>query len=194
MRVGEFERFVDPAKDAQAHPRAAPRRSCSIMTRWSTALICAILLFSVTGATKPDLQPVLSAEEWFNGRPSSDLGGKVVVLDVFTVDCINCRNVVPALRDLYRRDRSRGLAIVGIHSPETPAEKQPGYVAENLRAQGIVWPVAVDDDFSLWKAYGVDAWPTQLFFDRHGRLRKTIVGDSQDGLVRSTVEALLLER
>ncbi len=166
------------------------------MKRWSTALIGAILLFAAApaGAT-PTLQPVLSAGDWLNARPNGqDLTGKVVVLDVFTVDCINCRNITPALRDLYRKDRAKGLAVIGIHTPETPAEKQRGYVTENLRAQGIVWPVAVDNSGSLWNAYGIDAWPTQLFFDRHGRLRKVIVGDSQDDLVRSTTEALLSEK
>jgi peroxiredoxin len=138
---------------------------------------------------------VLSANDWLNGKATAtNLQGKVVVLDVFTVDCFNCRNVVPELRTLYKDDRSQGLAIVGIHSPETPAEKQRGYVVENLRRQGIVWPVAVDNNFALWDAYGVNAWPTQLFFDRHGRLRKVIVGDSQDDLVQSTVEGLLSEK
>ncbi len=147
------------------------------------------------GNVSPTLAPVLAARRWI-GRPvrSADLAGKVVVLDVFTVDCINCRNVVPTLRALYAADRAKGLAIVGIHSPETPVEQQRGYVTENLRAQGITWPVAVDNAFTLWNAYGVDAWPTQLFFDRHGRLRKIIVGDSQDDAVRATVEALLSEK
>ena len=151
------------------------------------------MLCSAAPATAgPSLGPVLHAADWLNGRP--EVSGKVVVVDVFTVDCFNCRNVVPALRGLYASERPKGLEIIGIHSPETLAEKQRGYVAENLRAQGIRWPVAVDNSFSLWNAYGVDAWPTQLFFDRHGRLRKTIVGDSQDDLVRKTVETLLAER
>ncbi len=142
----------------------------------------------------PTLDPILHANDWLNAPAhQGDVTGKVVVLDVFTVDCFNCRNVVPTLRRLYGDDRMKGLEIIGIHSPETPAEKQRGYVAENLRAQGIRWPVAVDNSFALWNAYGVDAWPTQLFFDRHGRLRKVIVGDSQDDLVRTTVEALLKE-
>ena len=141
------------------------------------------------------LQPILHAQDWLNHqlRPA-DLTGKVVVLDVFTVDCYNCKNVIPALRDLYRTKRSQGLAVVGIHSPETPAEKQRGYVVENLRTLGIQWPVAVDNSFSLWDAYGVNAWPTQLFFDRHGRFRKAIIGDSQDDAVRAEVEALLAEK
>ncbi|MGB6985456.1 MAG: hypothetical protein WBD74_05685, partial [Candidatus Aquilonibacter sp.] len=106
----------------------------------------------------------------------------------------NCRNVVPTLRSLYASDRTKGLAIVGIHAPETPAEKDRSYVTQSLRQQGIVWPVAVDNTFSLWDAYRVNAWPTQLFFDRHGNLRKVIIGDSQDDAVRAETQTLLQER
>jgi thiol-disulfide isomerase/thioredoxin len=141
------------------------------------------------------LAPLLGASDWLNSRATAaQLAGKVVIVDVFTVDCSNCQNVVPTLRTLYNDDRTRGLAIVGIHAPETPAERGRGYVAQSLERQGIVWPVAVDNAFALWNVYGVTAWPTQLFFDRRGRLRKTIVGDSQDAGVRSTVDALLAER
>jgi peroxiredoxin len=152
--------------------------------------LAALVLLAITS-----LQPVLAAKDWIGARVNAaELAGKVVILDVFTVDCFNCRNVVPTLRSLYATDRTKGLEIVGIHAPETPAEKQRAYVTENLAQQGIVWPVAVDNGFSLWDAYGVNAWPTQLFFDRHGRLRKVIVGDSQDDQVRATAEALLQER
>ena len=166
------------------------------MKRVAFALLSAIFLTAAapSGAASPTLAPVLAGNDWLNGKATAgDLRGKVVVLDVFTVDCINCQNVVPELRTLYQ-NRGRGLAVVGIHAPETPAEQQRGYVVENLRRQGIVWPVAVDNSFALWNSYGVNAWPTQLFFDRHGRLRKVIVGDSQDEQVRSTVEALLSEQ
>ncbi len=129
---------------------------------------------------------------WINGHvTAADLHGKVVVLDVFTVDCYNCQNVVPALRTLYSEDRARGLRVIGIHSPETPAERSRPYVEQSLARQGIVWPVVIDNDFALWHAYGVQAWPTQLIFDRHGELRKVIVGDSQDREVRAEVESLL---
>lgn len=152
--------------------------------------LAALVLLAITS-----LQPVLAAKDWIGARvTAAELAGKVVILDVFTVDCFNCRNVIPTLRSLYSSDHTKGLEIVGIHAPETPAEKQRAYVTENLRQQGIVWPVAVDNAFSLWDAYGVNAWPTQLFFDRHGRLRKVIVGDSQDDQVRATAEALLQER
>ncbi|MGA8100198.1 MAG: redoxin family protein [Candidatus Cybelea sp.] len=138
------------------------------------------------------LSPLSGANDWVNGRVgSSDLRGKVVVVDVFTVDCSNCQNVVPTLRELYAGDRARGLRIVGVHSPETPPERSRTYVKQSLDRQGIVWPVVFDNDLALWRAYDVTAWPTELFFDRHGTLRKVIVGDSQDEEVRATVESLL---
>jgi len=142
-----------------------------------------------------ELATVMAARDWI-GTPATpaDVRGNVVVLDVFTVDCYNCQNVVPTLRDLYAHDRSRGLRVVGIHSPETPAERERAYVVRSLAQQGITWPVAVDNSFALWRAYGISAWPTQIFFDRRGRLRRVVVGDSQDAQVRATVDMLLAER
>jgi peroxiredoxin len=173
------------------------------MKSWTYPLACALIFSAIAAipavsravaASQQPLAPVLAANDWIGGAATAaDVTGKVVVLDVFTVDCYNCQNVVPALRTLYAQDRSRGLAVIGIHAPETPAEKQRSYVIASLARQGIVWPVAVDNGFALWNDYGVTAWPTQLFFDRHGRLRKTIVGDSQDAQVKATVEALLAE-
>lgn len=158
---------------------------------FASALVAADALMPARAAVAP-LSRLDDARDWINGRVTADeLAGKVVLLDVFTVDCSNCQNVVPTLRSLYAADRVSGLRVVGIHAPETPAERSRSYVQQSFARQGIVWPVAVDNDFVLWHAYGVAAWPTQLIFDRSGRLRKVIVGDSQDAEVRATVEALL---
>ena len=184
-----------------------------IMKRWTFALPALALLLAVLAVLsyraghaalaaasmpstgKASLAPVLAAGDWIDGRPTAaTVAGKVVVVDVFTVDCGNCQNVVPTLRALYAADRGRGLVVIGIHSPETPVEKGRSYVTDSLQRQGIVWPVAVDNNFKLWSDYGVSAWPTELFFDRRGRLRGTITGDSQDDSVKSTVQALLTER
>ncbi|HEY1976721.1 MAG TPA: redoxin domain-containing protein [Candidatus Baltobacteraceae bacterium] len=165
------------------------------MKRPVFALVCLLIFTGAAGTAKTSLQPVFAAHDWLNGRATpAAVAGNVVVLDVFTVDCYNCQNVVPELRTLYARDRIRGLAVVGIHAPETPAERDRSYVVQSLARQGIVWPVAIDNAFSLWNAYGVSAWPTQLIFDRRGRLRETVVGDSQDAVVAAAVEKLLAER
>ena len=145
--------------------------------------------------SKPSLAPVLAASEgWLNSRASAaSLQGKVVVVDIFTFACINCKNVVPNLRAVNAR-RAKDVAIVGVHSPESPYEKDRANVVDNLRRQGIVWPVAIDNSFTIWNAYGVSAWPTQLVFDRHGTLRKTIVGDSQDDELDVEISMLVAEK
>jgi len=150
---------------------------------------------SASAAPSAALAPLFAAREgWLNGEVTAHgLAGKVVVVDIFTFGCYNCRNVVPELRHVFRADRA-DVVIVGIHSPETPYERDRSNVVANLRAQGIEWPVAIDNSFALWNAYGVEAWPTQLFFDRKGRLRKTVVGDSQDDAVEQTIRALVSEK
>ncbi len=160
-----------------------------------TASVALAVPLAARAADAPGLAPVLGASEgWLNGTATrASLAGKVVVVDVFTFGCYNCKNVVPALRSIDARD-AKDVAVVGIHSPETSYEKDRDNVVRNLRAQGITWPVAIDNSFSIWKAYGVDAWPTQLFFDRHGNLRKTIVGDSQDDELTAEIRKLVAER
>ncbi|HMD02351.1 MAG TPA: redoxin family protein [Candidatus Baltobacteraceae bacterium] len=145
------------------------------------------------GETSATLAPLFRASGgWLNGTVTPEsLKGKVVLVDVFTFDCYNCKNVTPNLRAL---NRAGEVAIVGIHSPETPYERDRANVVANLKTLGVVWPVALDNSFTLWRAYNVEYWPTQLLFDRHGRLRKTIVGDSQDQEVDATLKALLAER
>jgi thiol-disulfide isomerase/thioredoxin len=153
------------------------------------------LIFAVTIAAAAAFSPLLHAASWIGTPPNAEhLANKVVIVDVFTFDCINCKHVVPELRKLHASLPAAEFAIVGIHSPETPYERSRSNVVDNLRAQGITWPVAIDNDFTLWKAYGVEYWPTQLIFDRRGRLRKTIIGEGQDDVVTSTVRQLLNER
>ncbi len=146
-------------------------------------------------ATQADLLPLYSkAGDWLNGTANlKTLSGKVVIVDVFTFGCSNCKNVTPNLRQLHERLNASDFAIVGLHAPETPYEANRANLAENLKLQGITWPVRIDNDFKLWRIYGISAWPTQLIFDRKGHLRKTIVGDSQDAAVNATVQQLSTE-
>jgi len=173
-------------------------RSLTFWGIFSSLALCAGFAgFSAQANAEPTitLNPVLHlADGWLNGRADAQaLQGKVVVLDVFTFDCINCKHVVPNLKALHHRYPGT-VAIVGIHAPETPYERERANVANNLALQGIVWPVAIDNEFALWKAYGVDAWPTQLVFDRRGRLRKTIVGEGFDADLDAEIARLVAER
>jgi thiol-disulfide isomerase/thioredoxin len=145
-------------------------------------------------AAGASLAPVLAASDWLNGRlTQADVAGKVVIVDVFTFDCINCKHVIPNLQRLHAQLPASNFAIVGVHAPETPEERERTNVVRELARQGIVWPVALDNSFAIWKALDNEYWPTQYIFDRRGTLRRTVVGEGQDELVSATVRSLIAE-
>ena len=153
------------------------------------------VLLSVILLAQSAFAPLFKAPQWVGMQPgAASYAGRVVVVDIFTFDCINCKHVVPELRSLRAHYPTKDLLIVGIHTPETPSERVRANVVQALAMQGISWPVAIDNDEKLWNAYSIQYWPTQLIFDRHGRLRRTVIGEGQDTEVASTVAALVAER
>jgi thiol-disulfide isomerase/thioredoxin len=152
------------------------------------------ILLAAAMAVSAAFAPLLHANSWIGTPPSAQsLQNKVVIVDIFTFDCINCKHVVPELRKLHATLPASDFAIVGVHSPETPYERDHSNVVQNLAAQGITWPVAIDNDFAIWRAFNTEYWPTQLIFDRRGHLRKTIIGEGQDSAIAATVRDLLSE-
>jgi thiol-disulfide isomerase/thioredoxin len=153
-------------------------------------MIASLLLAAAT-----TLLPILTATApWANAPGPPTTAGRVTIVDVFTFECINCKHVIPELQRLHARFSPRDLAIVGVHAPELPEERVHNNVLQALRAQKIDWPVIYDDGFAIWNAYGVNAWPTQLVFDRHGRLRSRYVGEGYDAALERTVRSLVAER
>ena len=160
----------------------------------ASVMVAGSLWLPASAASARSLAPILEYTDWLGERPTAEsLRDRVVLLDVFTFACWNCQNVTPNLRALHRTKSPSDLVIIGIHTPETPYERDRDNVIANLKKLGITWPVAIDNNQRLWAAYNVEYWPTQMIFDRSGRLRKTIVGDSQDADVDSTVHALISE-
>jgi thiol-disulfide isomerase/thioredoxin len=153
------------------------------------------VLFSALMLAGATLGPLLHASQWVGASPTAQtLSGKVVVVDVFTYSCINCKHVVPELRCLRARYDTSDLAIIGIHTPELPSDRVRSNVLQNLSLQGITWPVAIDNQNSLWDAYGIEYWPTQMIFDRNGTLRKTIIGEGHDDEISAIVQSLIDSR
>jgi thiol-disulfide isomerase/thioredoxin len=169
----------------------------SIALGWPilASMLAAVSVASAAAAQPVTLDRVLAATDWLNAKPSAvSVRGKVVLLDFYTFGCFNCKNTEPNLRALYRTKSRSDLVILGVHSPETSMERDRNNLVQSLKEQGIAWPVAVDNDFAIWNAYGVEAWPTQMIFDRSGRLQKVIVGDSQDQAVDAEVDALIAQK
>jgi thiol-disulfide isomerase/thioredoxin len=166
----------------------------------STALAAMFGAAALLNAQRADAAPGLGslalATDWLGLHPTvASLRGRVVLVDVFTFECINCTNITPALKRLYAGYPRSEFEIVAVHTPEVPSyQKRLSYLRRETRAAALPWPIAVDNDHRIWDAYGVSAWPTQLIFDRTGRLRFTIVGDGQDRQVAASVGSLIHAR
>ena len=151
-------------------------------------MIAALLAAAVT------LAPVLAATPWANTSGPPSTSGRVTLVDVFAFSCINCKHVTPNLQKLHAEYGPNDLAIIGVHAPELPDEKVHANLIQALSDQHVTWPVVYDDSLRIWNAYGVDAWPTQLIFDRRGALRGKYVGEGYDAEIDQLVKRLAAER
>src|SRR3954451_5634267 len=137
-------------------------------------------------------------ERWFNtpgGKALhlSDLRGKVVLVDFWTYTCINCIRTLPYLKALDARYRKDGLVIVGVHTPEFPFERDAGNVEAAIKQNDIRYPVAQDNGYKTWEAYGNQYWPAEYFIDAKGRVRYTHFGEGDYKHKEEVVRALLAE-
>ncbi len=110
-------------------------------------------------AARGPVAPHVVSDTWLNSEPLSpaDLRGKVVLVDFWTFDCINCRNTIPYLRAWYEKYHDQGLVIVGVHSPEFTFERDVANVKQAIQDLKIPYPIALDNDFKTWNAYHVYA-------------------------------------
>jgi thiol-disulfide isomerase/thioredoxin len=140
--------------------------------------------------------PAIEAERWFNTEAltAENLHGKVVLVEFWTFACWNCRNVEPHVRAWHERYASRGLQVVAVHTPELEMERDVDNVRRYLKEHRIDYPVAVDNDFSIWRAFGVRAWPTILLIGRDGRLRYRHVGEGAYDATEAKIRELLAEK
>ena len=112
------------------------------------------------------------AAQWLNvDRPLSlaDLRGRVVVVDFWTSCCINCLQTFPTLKRLEERFRGQPLVVVGIHSPKFDEEGDAERLVDIVLDNHIEHPVASDPDMRVWRAWGVEAWPTVAVLDANGK-------------------------
>jgi cytochrome c biogenesis protein CcdA/thiol-disulfide isomerase/thioredoxin len=137
-------------------------------------------------------------QRWFNtpgGRPLSlaSLHGRVVLVDFWTYTCINCLRTQPFVRALDERYRSSGLTVVGVHTPEFAFERDAGNVRSAVARNGLHYPVAQDNDYGTWQAYGNQYWPAEYLIDGAGQVRSTEFGEGGSAKTEASVRALLRE-
>ena len=134
-------------------------------------------------------------ESWLNSKPLTLAGlrGKVVLVDFWTYSCINCLRTLPHLEAWDARYRRAGLVIVGVHTPEFAFEHVVSNVRAATRHLGVRYPVAIDNGYKTWDAYGNDAWPAEYLIDRSGHVREIKKGEGDYGGTERTIRALLGE-
>eukprot|EP01032_Pedospumella_encystans_P031434 gene31434-35485_t len=135
------------------------------------------------------------AVTWLNSAPltSRQLRGKVVLVDFWTYSCINCLRTLPYLRAWAEKYKDAGLVVVGVHTPEFAFEKRPANVRRAVKDLGIGFPVAVDSDYAIWRAFGNQAWPAFYFVDAQGRIRHQLSGEGQYTKSEQVIQQLLAE-
>ena len=119
------------------------------------------------------LPPLDGLGPWINSAPLTreSLRGKVVVIDFWTYSCINCLRSIPYVRAWYQQYAKDGLVVIGVHAPEFAFERNPDNVRQAVKDLGIRYPVALDNDYKLWRALNNHYWPAHYFIDAKGRVR-----------------------
>ena len=135
------------------------------------------------------------ATEWINSAPLAPeaLRGKVVLVDFWTYSCINCLRTLPYLRAWAEKYRDAGLVVIGVHSPEFAFEKKPANVRKAVKDLGIGFPVALDNDFAIWRGFDNQAWPAFYFIDAEGRIRHRQFGENRYDKAEQVIQQLLAE-
>jgi thiol-disulfide isomerase/thioredoxin len=140
----------------------------------------------------PDLG---GANAWLNSEPLTPAGlrGKVVLVQFCTYSCVNWLRTLPYVRAWDERYRDDGLVVIGAHSPEFPFEHDVEKVRPALEAMGVTYPIAIDNDFAVWRAFGNQYWPALYVADADRRLRDHHFGEGRYEGTERVIQQLLAE-
>lgn len=138
---------------------------------------------------------IAGVQQWHNSPPLTLAGlrGKVVLVDFWTYACINCVRTLPHVRAWHETYGPQGLVVIGVHTPEFPYERDARNVAGALRRFGLAYPVAQDNRYATWTAFGNRYWPALYLIDRQGRIRYRHAGEGAYAETGQAIRQLLAE-
>lgn len=140
--------------------------------------------------------PSLSgAVEWLNSPPltAEGLRGKVVLVDFWTYSCINCLRALPYVEAWATKYRSQGLVVIGVHAPEFAFEKNIGNVRRAVSDLKLDYPIAIDNNYAIWRGFNNQYWPAHYFIDAQGRIRHHHFGEGEYDQSEKIIQQLLAE-
>jgi thiol-disulfide isomerase/thioredoxin len=145
--------------------------------------------------SKPKLSSLERATEWLNSPPLTPaaLRGKVVLVDFWTYTCINWLRTLPYVRAWADKYRDQGLVVIGVHAPEFSFEKNVDNVRWAAKEMRVDYPIAVDSDHVIWRAFKNQYWPALYFIDAQGRARHHHFGEGAYEQSEMIIQRLLAE-
>ena len=146
--------------------------------------------------TNVDVIPeTLDATYWLNSTSLSknDLKGKVVLIDFWTYSCINCLRTLPYVKAWHEKYKDSGLVVIGVHTPEFAFERDIQNVKKALQDLEITYPVAIDNDRTIWNAFKNHYWPAHYFIDKKGNIRGHHFGEGDYLKSEALIQSLLME-
>jgi thiol-disulfide isomerase/thioredoxin len=180
------------ARQAETQPPLVPKRDAPKQGASASEAIDLVELLPVEKRQKvPGFD---GATAWLNvdhALSLDELAGRVVVVDFWTSCCINCLHMMPILERVEKRFKGKPVVVIGVHSPKFDQEKEADRLRDILRDNRVEHPVAVDAQMAIWKAWGVEAWPTVAVLDTSGRVIWVAMGEpDEEDLTRVVASAL----
>jgi thiol-disulfide isomerase/thioredoxin len=162
---------------------------------WLSPILAGVMAAADGASAESDFERLRHATGWLNSPPLTEQGlrGKVVLVDFWTYTCINWLRTLPYLRAWAEKYGDQGLVVIGVHTPEFEFEKDAENVRRAVRALGIEYPVATDDEYAVWREFRNNAWPALYFIDVQGRVRYRHVGEGAYDRIEKTIQELLAE-
>jgi cytochrome c biogenesis protein CcdA/thiol-disulfide isomerase/thioredoxin len=141
------------------------------------------------------LPSLAGATGWLNSPPldAPALRGKVVLVDFWTYSCINCLRAMPYVREWAERYRDHGLVVIGVHAPEFAFERNLANVQRAVKDLKVTYPVAIDNDFAIWRGFNNKYWPAHYFIDAQGQIRAHHFGEGNYAQSEQIIRQLLRE-
>jgi thiol-disulfide isomerase/thioredoxin len=142
-----------------------------------------------------ELPSLVGAIAWLNSQPLTvdGLRGKVVLINFWTYTCINWLRQLPYVRAWVEKYKDQGLTVIGVHTPEFEFEKNIDNVRRASTEMRIDYPIAVDNDYAVWRAFGNRYWPALYFIDTQGRIRHHQFGEGGYEQSERVIQQLLSE-
>ncbi len=142
-----------------------------------------------------ELPPLDGAVAWLNSPPLTREGlrGKVVLVDFWTYSCVNCLRTLPYVRAWYAKYKDQGLVVIGVHAPEFAFEKDETNVRRAVADLAVDYPVALDNDYAIWRGFNNEYWPAHYFIDAQGRIRHHHFGEGAYEQSETWIRELLEE-